>query len=59
MSVLTVGIVNGILAVTVVALLAFVCRIPYWIVRVARSTELPAATAARNQRELAHERFAA
>jgi hypothetical protein len=59
MSLLTVGIVNGILAVAIVAGLTYVCRMPYRLDRVARPKELLAGSEALKQRELAYERYAA
>ena len=58
MSLLTVGIVNGILAVVIVAAFAYVCRIPYGD-RVARPEELLPGSEALKQPELAYEQYAA
>jgi hypothetical protein len=58
MSLLTVGIVNGVLAVAIVAALAYVCRIPYDD-RVARPKELLAGSEAFKQPEPACEQYAA
>ena len=59
MSLLTVGIANGVLAGAIVAALAYVCRIPYRLDRTARRKELLAGSEARTQPELAYERYAA
>jgi len=58
MSLLTMGIVNGILAVAIVAALVYVCRIPY-DGRVARPKELPAGGEALKQPQHPYEQYAA
>ncbi len=59
MSLLTVGIANGILAVAIVAALSCVCRIPYRLDRVARPKELLAGSEALKQPALAYEPYVA
>jgi len=59
MSLLTVAIANGMLAVAIVAALVYVCRIPYRLDSVARPKERLAGSEALKQSELAYERYAA
>jgi hypothetical protein len=59
MSLLTVDIVNGILAVAIVAALTYVYGFPYRLDRVARPKERLAGSEALKQPELAYERYAA
>jgi hypothetical protein len=59
MSLITVAIVNGILAVAVVGALAYVCRIPNRLDRFARPKQLLVGSGERKQPEAAYERSAA
>jgi hypothetical protein len=59
MSLIAVAIANGILAVAILAALAYVCRIPYRLDRHGKPKELLAGGEERKQLEPAHERYAA
>lgn len=59
MSLITVAVANAILAVAVVAALAYVCRIPHRLDRFARPKQLLIGSGERKEPEAAHERFAA
>jgi hypothetical protein len=59
MSLITVAIVNGILAVAVVSVLAYVCRIPHRLERFGRPMQLLVGGGERAHPEAAYERSAA